>query len=258
MRERLKYLRETWGLSARKLSLELGLNAGAWFAYENGDSLPGAAVLTAICQKDVNINWLLTGAGSPFRQTSQDAPGVLTRLDEAQSTRLELGLLQLLAEKSGYSVRRTLIDFFSQHFPEAFTLTELSEALKLSPEVVVRELLTLQEEKVVCVLSQAPERYQGVGLALSTAVSTRADLSQLSLEALRNMLQEILPATEQQRGVILDAVAHVRDGRAFISATMQWLKDYASEHHDASGDKVRLILGAAVTGRGAEPSSADR
>lgn len=83
-------------------------------------------------------------------------------------------------------------------------------------------------------------------------------MSHLSLEAIRNILQEILPATELQRGVILDAVALVQDGRAFISAAMQWLKDYASEHHDASGDLVRLILGAAVTGRGTEPSSADR
>ena len=73
MKERIRLLRETLGLTQRAMGEAIGLKDSTIATYEIGRSRPSGAALRAICDKfGVNMDWLLTGDGDMFVKRSPD------------------------------------------------------------------------------------------------------------------------------------------------------------------------------------------
>lgn len=88
LKERLKLLRETFGISTRAMSAKLGLDATLWSQYESGRREPGALAIRALLKLDVNPHWLLEGHGSMFaggkrrRKSKPNLPKLLELIEE--------------------------------------------------------------------------------------------------------------------------------------------------------------------------------
>ncbi|MEO0141239.1 MAG: helix-turn-helix transcriptional regulator [candidate division WOR-3 bacterium] len=65
--ERLKELREDFGISQEQFAKELDITVFTVQKWERGAFLPGAKALIAIAEKyGVSLNWLLLGEGPKF------------------------------------------------------------------------------------------------------------------------------------------------------------------------------------------------
>ncbi|MFM7199654.1 MAG: helix-turn-helix domain-containing protein [Myxococcota bacterium] len=88
LKERLKLLRETLGISTRAMSARLGLDASLWSQYESGRREPGALAIRALLKLGVNPHWLLEGHGSMFaevqrrRKSKPNLPKLLKLIEE--------------------------------------------------------------------------------------------------------------------------------------------------------------------------------
>jgi len=72
MKDRIKLVRESKGLSLTKFADSLKTSVAAVSRYESGDRIPSDAVLNLICQKyHVSYVWLKTGEG-PMEDPSSD------------------------------------------------------------------------------------------------------------------------------------------------------------------------------------------
>jgi transcriptional regulator with XRE-family HTH domain len=63
---RLKEWRANLNATQVAFAMQIGVDAGQYRKYEQGRTVPGGEVLTAIAKTGVNLNWLLTGEG-PMR-----------------------------------------------------------------------------------------------------------------------------------------------------------------------------------------------
>ena len=93
--ERIKAVRESYGLSGDEFGREIGLGKSSISLIENGKNKPRETTLLLICRKfGVNEGWLRTGEGEMFRATTraeQIAAFVGEALaDEPESTRQRL------------------------------------------------------------------------------------------------------------------------------------------------------------------------
>ncbi|MEE9357357.1 helix-turn-helix domain-containing protein [Candidatus Vondammii sp. HM_W22] len=62
--DRLKKLREHFGVSQAEMDGLLGIGKKSWQRYESGGHTPGSQVIAALARLDCNANWLLTGSGA--------------------------------------------------------------------------------------------------------------------------------------------------------------------------------------------------
>lgn len=70
MKDRLKKLRKTLGLTQQEFADRIGINRGNVATYETREGNPGASVITLICREfNVNETWLRTGEGEMFNKT---------------------------------------------------------------------------------------------------------------------------------------------------------------------------------------------
>lgn len=254
VRERLKTIREHWSLSARKLSLELGLNASAWAGYEAGESLPGAVTLAALSQREISLHWLLTGEGRMLRdKIPQDLPGLVGQLEQQQNSTLGLGRMALLAGKSNFKLRLDLLDRLVAAQPRAFTLDELQQDLAQPGDSIAVALTELIDAGIVAVSEGSPERYVVKQLSVVAMGSSSSDESQLGISAVKFIVTEVLPNVHRKQGsaILLEAVAHVDEGKLLLDELKEFLKTRAAARHSNDGDVVRLVIAADVTGRGA-------
>ena len=78
MKDRIRLLRHTLGLTQQKFADKLGIKGNAISQYESGRNAPIDAVISLICREfNVNEEWLRTGNGEMFVQR--------TRADELSS-----------------------------------------------------------------------------------------------------------------------------------------------------------------------------
>lgn len=69
MKERLKEIRKTLGLTQQEFADELGISRNNIASYETGKSNPGDSVILLICRTfNVNENYLRKGEGEMFIQ----------------------------------------------------------------------------------------------------------------------------------------------------------------------------------------------
>lgn len=70
MKERMKKLRKTLGLTQQEFADRLGIGRGNIATYETRDGNPGNSVIALICREfNVNETWLRTGEGEMFLHT---------------------------------------------------------------------------------------------------------------------------------------------------------------------------------------------
>lgn len=69
MKERLKQLRKTLGITQQEFADKIGIKRNSYANYETGRNTPIDAIILSICREfDVNEQWLRTGEGEPFRE----------------------------------------------------------------------------------------------------------------------------------------------------------------------------------------------
>ena len=72
MKDRIKELRKTLGLTQQEFADRIGINRGNVATYETREGNPGASVIALICREfNVNETWLRTGEGEIFVQMSR-------------------------------------------------------------------------------------------------------------------------------------------------------------------------------------------
>lgn len=120
MKERIKALRKTLGLTQQELADRIGIKRNTISQYEIGRNEPIDAVISLICREfNVNETWLRTGDGEMFNPISRDLEiaafigeilkgeevtfkrrliGVLARLDESEWELLERKLREIVGE----------------------------------------------------------------------------------------------------------------------------------------------------------------
>lgn len=74
MKERIKKLRKTLGLTQQEFATHLGISRGSIATYETREGSPGSSVINLICREfNVNEAWLRTGEGEMFvKRTEED------------------------------------------------------------------------------------------------------------------------------------------------------------------------------------------
>lgn len=69
MKERLKQLRKTLGITQQEFADKIGIKRNSYANYETGRNTPIDAIILSICREfNVNEQWLRTGEGEPFRE----------------------------------------------------------------------------------------------------------------------------------------------------------------------------------------------
>lgn len=68
--ERLKQIRERLKKTQKEMAADVSVSVQMWQTYEAGKSVPGGNVLEALARMGFNVNWILTGEGVMFRESS--------------------------------------------------------------------------------------------------------------------------------------------------------------------------------------------
>lgn len=93
MKDRLKNLRKTLGLTQQEFADRIGVNRGNIATYETRNGNPGTSVIALICREfNVNEDWLRTGEGEMFKQTEESAVSRLCA--ELRASDLEAGIIR--------------------------------------------------------------------------------------------------------------------------------------------------------------------
>ncbi len=73
IRERIKLLRKTMGLTQVEFGEKLGIKGNTVTGYETGLREPSNAIISSLCRTfNVNERWLRTGEGDMFVKLSED------------------------------------------------------------------------------------------------------------------------------------------------------------------------------------------
>lgn len=71
MKERLKQLRKTLGITQQEFADKIGIKRNSYANYETGRNTPIDAIILSICREfDVNEDWLRDGSGEMFKERS--------------------------------------------------------------------------------------------------------------------------------------------------------------------------------------------
>ena len=71
MKERLKLLRKTLGITQQEFADKIGIKRNSYANYETGRNNPIDAIILSICREfNVNEDWLRTGEGEMFKERS--------------------------------------------------------------------------------------------------------------------------------------------------------------------------------------------
>lgn len=71
MRERLKQLRKTLGITQQEFADKIGIKRNSYANYETGRNTPIDAIILSICREfNVSESWLRNGEGEMFKERS--------------------------------------------------------------------------------------------------------------------------------------------------------------------------------------------
>lgn len=81
MNERIKYIRESYGLTQEAFGERIGAARNTIANYENGNRTPSNAVILSICREfSVSKDWLLTGVGEMHQIVMDEAAIYVSQL----------------------------------------------------------------------------------------------------------------------------------------------------------------------------------
>lgn len=102
MNERIKSIRESFGLTQEEFGKKIGSARNTIANYESGNRTPSNAIITSICREfDINEEWLRYGNGKMQKDYSKNqevqifANKVMSNVDESIKKRLILALSKL-------------------------------------------------------------------------------------------------------------------------------------------------------------------
>lgn len=72
--QRLEHIRAQIGLTQSETCARMGIPLRTYTRYATGERPPSADALAALAHMGVNLNWLITGDGSPWLTSSSSAP----------------------------------------------------------------------------------------------------------------------------------------------------------------------------------------
>lgn len=248
--QRLRLVREAFGgPSARKLSQDLGVSANSWGVWESGQSLPGAAALQALCERGIDINWVLTGAGTMQRE-AKGLTVLAQQLQHVKSAQLGLAELALAARTSRWKRRIALLACLADIFPQALSVEELMNRLGMEEEDLLATLMTLLPMGRIFRVDGQEPKYQAVSSEFGGWETEADDRSEMVLDILKFIVSDALPLAvtkESERAVVFDSRICVHDGPAFLKSILSHIKTEASGPHATDGgENVRLVLAATV------------
>lgn len=260
LQERLRILREFWGLTQREMAGKVGVTGAAWQHYESGLNVPGGQVLGSLALHGVNLNWLMIGAGEMFRHEGQGEPDELPRIPPEEYRRLEtlvnmLGLDELLpvSEMSFYGDQLGVLQALARRHPKSATLAEIEAAVKASARPLDRRtlqqiLLILEQRRLIAPDSERPGAFRTLnreGELIFKDIPGHADLC---LKSIRNIVREVVPRATPPKGFILNMRLSTNgtQGAKLIQDLRQWLRVRCTDALiDGAPDEVVVVVGAA-------------
>jgi len=246
--DRMRQLREGWGLSARKLSLDLGLNPNAWNVYETSTSLPGAPILTLLAERGVNVNWLLTGNGAVFESTST-LNSLLRELENDDAQKLGLSRLSLLATESTIILRKEILAYLATRGRDWLSLSDIAQKANAEKSSVALCLFDLVKHgQVEAQNAEGLARFKAAGTSMSSSVVDRAELAALTLGAIKFLSHEVSHGLENKPNstLMLDGKAKVANGREFLTQLMAFVRTHASAECEGECETLRFVVAATV------------
>lgn len=248
--ERLRVIRERLGVSGRKLSLELGLNANAWASYESGGTMPGSPVIDALSMRGVNLNWLFRGTGEPWLNSGGTEGLDLTTYIKEQDNKvyrgLGLGRLALIAASGTISKRNTILKAL---LGERLSLAELVTTTTLTTDELVPVLIDLMEEHMIEeVILDGVKYFQTAKDLCWSLPKTRPDTAQVVLESVERLVQDVYPTAtnEPSRAVLLQGTVYVKEPKAWLKEMVEQIRIKSENEHELELEPVTLVLGAAI------------
>lgn len=248
--ERLRLIRERMGASGRKLSLELGLNANAWASYESGGSLPGSAVLHALCLRGVNLNWLMTGDGEPWwKSDGSDINTYIKNHDNQVYRHLGLGRLALIATRSTTAQKTLILKALLGSLPDTLSLPELCTSVGMTSENIVPVMMELVEEGMVEeVQSEGHGVYRAKVNSCWSLPTAKSDAAQVVLDAVEKLVKDVYPAavSRPSSAVLMEGTIYIKDGKAWLKSLVEQVRVKGEEQHELGLDSITLVLGATI------------
>lgn len=244
--ERLKRVREAFGLNQRQFSEIVGHHQTKISNAERGVNVPGADLLSAICMSFANINarWLLTGEGAMLvtgEASALEGPGSSMggqRAPVVDPLVAELEELRGIAEAGGWSRLRALL-MPVMDSPDPLTRSELARVCKTAPEAMQSDIAMLRRMGLIV---ETPEGIRATGDTIR--LGSTADGSRLALDATRVLLQKVLPAADRRDGTgrLVYSEVDVKDSRALLMELLRETKAIVERQPEGS-ERVTLVLG---------------
>lgn len=245
--ERLRRLRLDRGLSQGELGKLLGHPQSKISKAERGTT-PGVDLAEALCAQYSNLNarWLLTGEGEMW---DGDAPAPARAAEVADD--LALDQMADLGSRGSLNSAWATAAGLTAAYPEFATLGRLAELAEVEPGTIEEGLQILRRRQLLQEERQGGEaawRLSDGSVLLRSA--DPANINQHGLEALRLLIQEIVPATEQGRGLLYGAVLHLPGGaRQLGRAMLEALRSQVADHKGETGPEgLSVLFGVAVSG----------
>lgn len=246
--KRLRFVREQLASSARKLSIELGLAPNGWGQYEAGGHLPGAAILASLSKRGVDLNWLLTGEGQPFRASaSSGIDAVVDRLEQQQTNSLKLGRLTILAARSHLALEQQILTLLAKAHG-GLSLGELAAELDIDDVQIAAVILKLLNAGQIISNENGVERYELADEIMLNAAAGLEDKAHVCLSTVKYLVNELAPQLESapDNAVLLDGVASVADGQKFLATLLSSLKVAIGQAKADEGELVRIVFAASI------------
>lgn len=245
------------GLRVKRLRIEKGLSQQAFgeitghpqskISNAERGATPGVDLATAICQAYPNLNarWLLTGEGEMWAGPSAP-PG-----DAGAADSLPIDEMAELGRQGSLGSAWSAVEGLTASYPAFATVARLAELAGVGEDAVRVGLRTL--ERMQLLEAGATPSGRGWRLLNGGALIRSGDVANINqhgLEALRELTQEIVPATEQGRGVLYAAILHLPGGaRELGRAMLEGLRAQCAEHKaDAGPESLSILFGVAVKG----------
>ena len=163
MKDRLKELRKTLGLTQQEFADKIGIQRGTYAKYEIGRNEPIDAVIRLICATfNVNEEWLRNGSGEmfvqrdPFNEVYKMVNDMLGDESSDFKRRLVTAILRLSPEQLRYA-RQWMIETFDLPQPAADPVPEKREPTIAEKVAAYRAELEAEEASKKLEASQTTE-----------------------------------------------------------------------------------------------------
>lgn len=250
--ERLRLVREAWGLSLRAMSLELGLAHSLWGFYESGRTQPGIAALEALAKRKVDMNWLLTGeslhcetAGAAILGVQGDVgvSSVMGALEQKQLKTLGLARLSMAARR-GLSISKVKVLETLTQAASPMSMEELKLATSIDRESLAEVILELLQSGHLRPTRDigGRELYEPASSLHILQAETEADIAQMTLNAIQVIANDVVGGLKTPgRAAMVTGIINLPNIRLFLHDITTRINSYGCHE---GGSRCSFIFAA--------------